>query len=114
MEGGGGGLYTMTNHYYNFLIAQHICLKKGIDVRNDNMKKVAFTTVEACKEKCAKTEGCATFVTAAGTDNHCYLREDGDEEPNSLTIFGRMSCFQAYDKGNITTIITNRTRRAYD
>ena len=91
----------MTKQIIKISLAQHICLKKGIDVRSDYITKIAFTTVEACKEKCAKTEGCANFVTAAGTDNHCYLKEDGDEEPNALTIVGRMSCFYSYDKGNI-------------
>ena len=61
---------------------------------------IAFTTVQACKEECAKTVGCVAFVTAAGTNNKCYLKnkDHGAESANELTMSARMSCYEG--KGN--------------
>ena len=60
---------------------------------------VSFTTVEACKEECAKTEGCVAFTTAAGIYNTCYLKnkDHGAESPNTATISARMSCYEGKD-----------------
>ena len=60
--------------------------------------RVAFTTVQACKEECAKTEGCVAFMTAAGTNNQCWLKDKnyGAESANAIFISARMSCYKLY------------------
>ena len=65
-----------------------------------DIKNIAFTTVQACKEECAKTAGCVAFETVAGTDNKCYLnnKDHGAERTNAKTISARMSCYEG--KGN--------------
>ena len=57
---------------------------------------MAFTTVQACKEECAKTEGCVAFTTAAGTENVCYLknRDHAAESANPTAVSVRMSCYE--------------------
>ena len=62
-------------------------------------------TVQACKEECAKTEGCVAFVTAAGTNNKCYLKnkDHGAESAYGITISARMSCYE----GKFTSIKQN-------
>ena len=57
---------------------------------------MSFTTVQACKEECAKTEGCVAFSTAAGTDNKCYLKnKDHDAESvKARSISAKMSCYE--------------------
>ena len=64
------------------------------------IKNIAFTTVQACKEECAKTEGCVAFTTAAGTVNKCKLKnKDHDAETAwAIAISARMSCYEG--KGN--------------
>ena len=64
------------------------------------IKNIAFTTVQACKEECAKTEGCVAFTTAAGTNHRCNLKnqDHGAESANAKTISARMSCYEG--KGN--------------
>ena len=61
-----------------------------------NIKSIAFTTVQACKEECAKTEGCVAFTTTAGTNNGCYLKnkDHGAEIVAEITISARMSCYE--------------------
>ena len=53
-----------------------------------------FTTVQACKEECAKTEGCVAFTTEAGTVNECKLKnkDHGAESARALAMSTRMSC----------------------
>ena len=53
-----------------------------------------FTTVQACKEYCAMTEGCVAFVTTAGTENRCWLKnkQHGIEVANPIGISVRMNC----------------------
>ena len=55
-----------------------------------------FTTVQACKEECAKTEGCLAFTTAAGTNNKCWLKDNdnGVETANTICISVRMDCYE--------------------
>ena len=55
----------------------------------------AFTTVQACKEYCAMTAGCTAFVTTAGTENRCWLKnkEHGIEVANPIGISVRMNCY---------------------
>ena len=50
------------------------CRKVGFHLHGGNIKNIPFTTVQACKEECANTEGCVAFVTNAGTVNKCYLK----------------------------------------
>ena len=61
-----------------------------------DIKDIAFTTVQACKEECAKTEGCVAFETVAGTDNKCYLKNKdyGAESTKAVAISARMSCYE--------------------
>ena len=61
-----------------------------------NIKSIAFTTVQACKEECAKTEGCVAFTTTAGTNNGCYLKnkDHATEIVAEMTISARMSCYE--------------------
>ena len=61
-----------------------------------DIKQVSFTTVQACKEECAKTEGCAAFTTAAGTINKCHLKnkDHAGESAAAITISARMSCYE--------------------
>ena len=65
-----------------------------------DIKNMAFTTVQACKEECAKTEGCVAFEAAAGTYNRCFLKnkDHAVESANAITISARMSCYEG--KGN--------------
>ena len=60
-----------------------------------DIKEIAFTTVQACKEACAKTEGCVAFTTAAGTNNKCYLKnkDHGAEDAGAIATSARMSCY---------------------
>ena len=64
------------------------------------IKNIAFTTVQACKEECAKTEGCVAFATVAGTVNKCKLKnkDHAAESANEITMSARMSCYEG--KGN--------------
>ena len=61
-----------------------------------DIKQVSFTTVEACKEECAKTKGCVAFTTRAGRYNECYLKKkDHNSESTATTaISARMSCYE--------------------
>ena len=61
-----------------------------------NIKSIAFTTVQACKEECAKAEGCVAFTAAAGTNNKCYLKnkDHGAESAGKVDISARMSCYE--------------------
>ena len=80
------------------------CENKGINLWGGNIKTIAFTTVQACKEECAKTEGCVAFETIAGKYNRCFLKKKGHaaESPNHpITISARMSCYE----GNIKPMI---------
>ena len=65
-----------------------------------DIKNIAFTTVQACMEECAKTEGCVGFEAAAGTYNKCYLKnqDHGAENASEVAISARMSCYEG--KGN--------------
>ena len=88
--------------YFLILIVDFLdtyCLKKGIDLLDGTINMVSFTTVQACREECAKTEGCVAFTTAAGTYNTCYLKnkDHGAESPNTATISARMSCYEGID-----------------
>ena len=71
------------------------CLKKGIHLNGGDIS-IAFTTVQACKEECAKTEGCVAFTTAAGTNNRCWLKYKGHaaESASATAISARMSCYE--------------------
>ena len=71
-------------------------MKKDIAYRGGDIKEVTFTTVQACKEECAKTEGCVAFTTVAGTYNKCGLKnKDHAAEIAHLTaISARMSCYE--------------------
>ena len=57
---------------------------------------IAFTTVQTCKEECAKTEGCVAFTTVAGTGNKCYLKNKDHraESASAIAISARMSCYE--------------------
>ena len=61
-----------------------------------DIKQVSFTTVQACKEECAKTEGCVAFTTLAGTENKCYLKKKDHnlESVATTAISARMSCYE--------------------
>ena len=61
-----------------------------------DIKNITFTTVQACKEECAKTEGCVAFTTDAGTVNKCFLKNKthGAESANAISISARMSCYE--------------------
>ena len=64
-----------------------------------NNGQKSFTTVEACKEECAKTEGCVAFTTQAGTYNTCWLKKKGHSDEKSsaksaIAISVRMSCYE--------------------
>ena len=74
----------------------HYCLKKGISLPGGVIKNILFTTVEACKEECAKTEGCVAFATNAGAANKCRLKnkDHGAESADPNSISARMSCYE--------------------
>ena len=64
------------------------------------MKNMAFTTVQACKEECAKTAGCVAFATVAGTNNKCYLKnkDHAAESAVAIAMSARMSCYEGKGK----------------
>ena len=72
------------------------CEKKGVDLRAGDIKTIAFTTLQACKEECAKTKGCVAFTTEAGIYNKCWLKnkDHGAESANAISISARMSCYE--------------------
>ena len=76
------------------MLSDNVCWRKGFNLGVGNIKSVTFTTVQACKEECAKTEGCVAFTTVAGTYNKCYLKKKthAAETANVLTISSFMSC----------------------
>ena len=61
-----------------------------------DIKEIAFTTVQACKDECATTEGCVAFEAAAGTQNKCRLKnkDHGAEDAGATAISARMSCYE--------------------
>ena len=61
-----------------------------------DIKIMTFTTVQACKEECAKTKGCVAFVTSAGRYNKCYLKkkDHNSESVATTAISARMSCYE--------------------
>ena len=77
-------------------------MKKGINLPGGGIKNIAFTTVHACKEECAKTEGGVAFTTLAGTNNKCYLKnkDHGAESAGAIAISVRMSCYE----GNLAKV----------
>ena len=78
------------------------CLKKEIDLPGGDIKTIAFTTVQACKEECAKTGGCVAFTSLAGTINKCYLKNKDHraESANAIAISARMSCYKGKENLN--------------
>ena len=70
-----------------------------------DIKNITFTTVQACKEECAKTEGCVAFKTKAGTVNQCYLKnkDHAAESAGALAISARMSCYEGNIEKQSTT-----------
>ena len=74
----------------------HHCWKKGIALQGESIKIMPFTTVQACKEECAKTEGCVAFTTVAGTANKCKIRDKGHntESASLISISARMTCYE--------------------
>ena len=79
-------------------------MKKDINLGSMNIKHIFVTTVHACKEECAKTEGCVAFVTLAGSYNNyysCWLKNktQGAEVAYLGTSTARMSCYEG--KANI-------------
>ena len=74
----------------------HHCWKKGIALPGGDIKHVSFTTVQACKEECAKTKGCVAFETLAGTENKCYIKNEAhaEEKSNPTSTSARMSCYK--------------------
>ena len=74
----------------------HYCLKKGIGLKTSGgIKSTPFTTIEACKDECAKTEKCVAFSTSAGTVNLCRLKNKycGTEKAGGTKISAFMSCY---------------------
>ena len=61
-----------------------------------DIKNIAFTTVQACKEECDKTEGCVAFETDGETYNQCRLKnkDHAAEGVRSVAISVRMSCYE--------------------
>ena len=88
---------TLVLNYYSL---DHYCWKKEIGLPGGDIKIIAFTTVQACKEECAKTAGCVAFATLTGTYNKCYLKnkDHGAESAQGVAISVRMSCYEG--KGN--------------
>ena len=74
----------------------HYCWKKGFSLIGGDIKNIAFTTVQACKEECAETEGCVAFTTEAGTYNRCWLhnKDHGAETAKTICISVRMDCYE--------------------
>ena len=72
------------------------CRKVGFHLLGGNIKNMPVTTVHACKEECAKTEGCVAFITNAGTVNKCFLKnkDHAVESTDVRYISARMSCFE--------------------
>ena len=64
---------------------------------------MSFTTVKACKEECAKTEGCVAFTTEAGPHNQCWLKnkDHAAESAKAISNSARMSCYEG--KCNLNT-----------
>ena len=81
--------------FKSYLTEFEYCLKTGIVLIGGDIKSTTFTTVQACKEECAKTEGCVTFTILAGTQNQCYLknRNHGVESAHAIATSARMSCY---------------------
>ena len=87
--------------YFLILIVDFLdtyCLKKEIDLLGGTINMVSSTTVQACKEECAKTEGCVAFSTST-SHNLCYLKnkDHGAESADTATISARMSCYEGID-----------------
>ena len=78
------------------MTSDRICEKRGIGLPGGLIKQVSFTTVQACKEECAKTEECAAFVTSPGRQNKCRLKnkDHGVERAEATAISARMSCYE--------------------
>ena len=84
-------------------------MKKGFRLPGRDIKDTAFTTVQACKEECAKTEGCVAFTTAAGTYHKCFLKnkDHAAETANAIAISARMSCYEGKALPSYIIIIKN-------
>ena len=69
------------------------CIKQGISLKNGDMKNVPFTTIPACKEECAKTEGCVAFGMST-LSNKCYIKnkDHAAEAATATSTSARMSC----------------------
>ena len=80
----------------NLGTAKRVCEQIGIDLWGGDIKVIPLTTVQACKEECAKLEGCVAFTTAAGSYNKCWLKNGNHhaESRHSACISARMSCYE--------------------
>ena len=83
------------------------CEKEAINLNRGDIKNVTYTTIEACKEECAKTEGCVAFTTEAGTINICWIKNKDhavEAAANEIATSARMSCYE----GNIRKAINSQ------
>ena len=94
---------TASPLFLNLYSLDHHCWKKEINLYGGDIKQVSFTTVEACKEDCAKTEGCVSFTTEAGENNKCWLKnkDHAGESAKAIAVSVRMSCYEG--KCNLNT-----------
>ena len=73
---------------------EDFCKKTNINLSGGIIEVVALTTFIACKEKCARTEGCVAFTTK---DGECRLRNKthAAESDDAQAISARMSCYES-------------------
>ena len=99
LKGGYRGVEETANNVTSGRMScykDHYCLKKGIGLKTSGgIKSTPFTTIEACKDECAKTEKCVAFSTSAGTVNLCRLKNKycGTEKAGGTKISAFMSCY---------------------
>ena len=67
------------------------CAKQGIALIGGDIKSMPFTTLTACEEECARTDGCVAFETSP---TKCYIKnkEHAVEVASAASTSVRMSC----------------------
>ena len=68
------------------------CAKQGVALIGGNIKSMPFTTLTACEEECARTDGCVAFTKSSTNTCNIKNKDHAAEVADAATTSVRMSC----------------------